>query len=232
MGLNNTVYGNNLRNNIFGIGISGPDTPFGGIAGSYNLIIKNDIRDGVHGIMLSEGDGMGERGPKDNIIIENNIDGNGVGIYIQGQCSNNIIYHNNFMNNTEQVENIYSYDSANIWNDDYPSGGNYWSDHNPPDIYSGPFQNETGRDEIGDDAYIIDGYNTDLYPLIYPYGYVPSADLNGDGTVNILDAIILAGAFGSEPGDPNWNFAADINQDGSVNILDAIILAGNFGEKG
>jgi PKD repeat protein len=63
-------------------------------------------------------------------------------------------------------------------------------------------------------------------------------DINGDGVVNILDAILLANAFGShgpnydylgEPASPNWNPNADLNGDGVVNILDAIILANNFG---
>jgi len=57
-------------------------------------------------------------------------------------------------------------------------------------------------------------------------------DLNSDEIVNIFDALTLAGSFGSEPSDQNWNPRADINQDGAVNILDAIILAGNFGEEG
>jgi len=56
-------------------------------------------------------------------------------------------------------------------------------------------------------------------------------DLNGDRTVNILDAIRLAGAFGTKPGDIKWNPNADINDDGIVNILDAIKLAGNFGKS-
>lgn len=53
-------------------------------------------------------------------------------------------------------------------------------------------------------------------------------DINGDATVNILDAIALANSFNSHPGDPNWNPNADINSDGVVNILDAIILANHF----
>jgi outer membrane protein assembly factor BamB len=53
-------------------------------------------------------------------------------------------------------------------------------------------------------------------------------DVNGDGTVNILDAILLANAFTATPGSSNWNPNADINCDGVVNILDAIILANNF----
>jgi len=58
-----------------------------------------------------------------------------------------------------------------------------------------------------------------------------AGDLNGDQTVNILDAIRLAAAFGSTPGNPYWNPNADINGDGVVNILDAIILAAHFGES-
>jgi hypothetical protein len=53
-------------------------------------------------------------------------------------------------------------------------------------------------------------------------------DINLDGTVNILDAILLANAFGSVPGNSTWNPKADLNNDGTVNILDAIILASNF----
>ena len=56
-------------------------------------------------------------------------------------------------------------------------------------------------------------------------------DINGDSTVNILDAIALSNAFGSTPGNANWNANADINGDGTVNILDAIILSNNFGQS-
>jgi len=56
-------------------------------------------------------------------------------------------------------------------------------------------------------------------------------DINGDGTVDIYDAIILAAAFNSKPGSPNWNANADINGDGIVDIYDAIILAAHFGQS-
>jgi len=55
-------------------------------------------------------------------------------------------------------------------------------------------------------------------------------DLNYDGIVNILDVIVLAGSFGSEPDDPNWNPDADLNDDGTINIFDAILIAGDFGK--
>lgn len=42
--------------------------------------------------------------------------------------------------------------------------------------------------------------NTDHYPLVEPWilGFLDT-DLNQDGTVNILDIVIVALTFGSEP---------------------------------
>ena len=48
----------------------------------------------------------------------------------------------------------------------------------------------------------------------------PTADVNGDGVVNILDLVIVANAFGEA--------APDLNGDGVVNILDLVIVANNF----
>jgi len=56
-------------------------------------------------------------------------------------------------------------------------------------------------------------------------------DLNGDGTVDIYDAVMLAGAFNSQLGSINWNPNADINGDGIVDIYDAVILAGSIGQS-
>ena len=53
-------------------------------------------------------------------------------------------------------------------------------------------------------------------------------EINGDGTVNILDAITLSKAFLSTPSSSDWNPNADINSDGVVNILDAMILGNHF----
>jgi hypothetical protein len=56
------------------------------------------------------------------------------------------------------------------------------------------------------------------------------ADLNGDGIIDILDILIVSGAFGSTPGDPNWNPIADLDNSGDVNILDIVAVAVHFGE--
>jgi hypothetical protein len=54
----------------------------------------------------------------------------------------------------------------NIWDDGYPSGGNYWSDYTGLDFYRGAYQNESGNDGIGDVPYNIDASNIDHYPPI------------------------------------------------------------------
>ncbi len=54
-------------------------------------------------------------------------------------------------------------------------------------------------------------------------------DLDNSGKVTIYDIVELAGAYGSQPGDKNWNPDADLIQDGSIDIYDAFVAAGNYG---
>ena len=53
-----------------------------------------------------------------------------------------------------------------------------------------------------------------------------TADVNGDGSVNILDLILIA----SEVGNVGANLETDVNGDGVVNILDLVLAAGMFDE--
>ncbi|MGD0495985.1 MAG: PQQ-binding-like beta-propeller repeat protein [Candidatus Bathyarchaeia archaeon] len=68
---------------------------------------------------------------------------------------------------------------------------------------------------------------TDGYVLVTILG-----DMNGDGTVDIYDAITFANYFGLQKGDARWNPDADINRDGITDIYDAIIIAEHFGKNG
>ena len=50
------------------------------------------------------------------------------------------------------------------------------------------------------------------------------ADVNGDGSVNVLDLIVVA----SELGNTGTNLVVDVNGDGVVSILDLVLAAGMF----
>ena len=79
-------------------------------------------------------------------------------------ASNNTIYHNNFINNPTQAYDgsFNSPFSVNTWDNDYPSGGNYWSDYQS----KYPSATEIDNSGIGNTPYIIDPNNTDRYPLL------------------------------------------------------------------
>ena len=140
------------------------------VSASQNTISGNNITTNTIGIVLISSSDY-------NNIAGNNIEQNSAyGIYVDSSSDNNI-YHNNFADNIQQVFTSYS---TSIWDHGYPAGGNYWSDYSEPDFYSGPFQNETGGDGIGDAPYVIDVSNIDNYPLINPY--VGSHDI---GIINI-----------------------------------------------
>ena len=55
-------------------------------------------------------------------------------------------------------------------------------------------------------------------------------DINGDGKVDIFDALALTHLFGTVPGSPKWNPSADLNSDGRIDLFDALILASYFGK--
>lgn len=56
-------------------------------------------------------------------------------------------------------------------------------------------------------------------------------DINGDGVVNIFDAVVMSLAWGAGPSDPQWNIRADVNHDGKIDILDGSRLDLHWGEK-
>ena len=133
--------GDNLITNNNGGGISLYGASSNTVSG--NTIAENN---GI-GIYLSESS-------NNNFLFGNNIINNAYGVQI-GNCSGNIFYHNNFIGNTVQANVTSGY--TNVWDDGYPSGGNFWSN------YAGA---DADRDGIGDTPYIIDENNKDNYPLM------------------------------------------------------------------
>lgn len=155
--------GDNSNNTISANSISGGQVSDWGIVigGFFNTICKNNITNVASdaGILL---------GGSNNSIYENNIENNTYGVTISWGA-NNTIYHNNFIDNNQQIYSPLTPVYANIWDDGYPSGGNYWSDYDGVDLHGGPYQNVTGSDGIGDIPYVVAANNTDRYPLMKPW---------------------------------------------------------------
>jgi rhodanese-related sulfurtransferase len=140
------IQNNKITSNYCGVNMSS----------SHNVIFNNEIAGNLHyGVLIKGGSSS---------IFENNITSNNFGICVStSQTSNsNLIYHNNLNNTCQAVTNK----AAGLWDNGYPSGGNYWSDYYGKDLFSGGFQTVRGSDGIGDTAYTIDVNNTDRYPLI------------------------------------------------------------------
>jgi parallel beta-helix repeat protein len=200
---NNTVARNNLTNKDCSILLG---------SSSNNRIVDNNIT-------AIYGDGVWLNSSSDNTVVGNNITAsNGVGVKLD-TSSNNTFYHNNFVSEAQQVSNAAS---SNVWNDGYPLGGNYWSGYTGID--------ENPEDGIGDTPYVIDSNNVDRYPLMKP-SYLTPGDLNNDGKASLQDLVILAKAYGSKPGDSNWNPNADIDGNNIVDQSDLAILAIHYGQQ-
>jgi len=333
----NSISGNNITNNVEGIFLGDSSSNsisrnnviasrWGGISlssSSNNSISANNVTEDNHSVWLDSS--------SNNSISGNNIANNAFGIRLDSSSSNSI-FHNSFVNNNPQV--ISTSGSLNVWDDGYPSGGNYWSDYNGTDVFSGAYQNRTGGDGIGDTPYVIDASNVDHYPFMNPWsppdiavtnltstktvivqgdlcnlavvvanlgGYyetfnvtayanmtaigvrtvtvsvrnstvilftwnttgfalgnytvkavadtVPGetntannvltyykiavtipGDLNGDFQVDLADLVLLAKAYGSRPGDPNWNSNADLACRGIIDLTDLVTLAMHYGQ--
>jgi len=117
-----------------------------------------------------------------NIIYKNVFQGNNIAINLTKSSANNVIFHNNFIANTIPVyvsPGVY----VNIWDNDYPSGGNYWGGYSDVDLRSGPYQNITGSDGIWDHSYVIDANNKDRYPLVKPFRGVAVTDVTTSKTI-------------------------------------------------
>lgn len=122
-----------------------------------NLICNNKIFEiiGTHGDETGAGIMFESHDTTANEIVNNTISNNDVGVAALFGGAN-VLYHNNFIDNTAQV--AFSALSKNTW--DNGVEGNYWSD------YAGEDLNDDG---IGDTPYVIDSDDQDRYPLMNPF---------------------------------------------------------------
>jgi hypothetical protein len=63
-------------------------------------------------------------------------------------------------------------------------------------------------------------------------GQLKGGDANGDNKIGGADLAILAPAYFSSTGDPNWDARADFNKDGTIGGADLACMAPNYFEQG
>jgi len=206
------VTGFTIRNGTNGIFIQKSEKS------DYNIINGNIVTDNLYGIHLYSISCPCDL-RHDNIIINNIIKNNDKGIFL-GRAEDNVIYHNSFMNNTQQV-GIYYSGYVNVWDGGYPSGGNYWSDYE--ERY--PDANELDGSGIWDTPYVIDEKNRDRYPLMNPLvQFSPIAGFSYSPEFPLLGETITFNASVSQDPDGSiveykWNFS-----DGNVTTVDNPII--------
>lgn len=239
---NNRIINNTVNSNYFGIYIaSGSNNTiqsnvansnwYGGIflySSSSNQIINNTVLSvyGECGICLIE---------SSNNLITDNSASNRYGNFnnFLGSYHNNI-YHNNFMSEAWSSGYVY-YGEDNTFDNDYPSGGNYWSDYSGIDLYSGPNQDQLGADGIGDSVYVSNppdgGIESliDRYPFMQQDGWKiqqnqpPVCNMKLQKNGSQIDKINVAEFFDIDVGESSDDngiaevrFSSDDLQNGSV----------------
>ena len=169
-------------------------------------ILNTNVSNNYYGILLGYS--------SNNALMGNDVSNNVYGISLFLSSTDDRVYHNNLLYNTNQAVDD---TGTNSWDNGYPCGGNYWSDYEEKH----PDANERDESGIWDAPYDISGSAgaQDRYPLMQPN---PSqkGDLNGDNKITPADAVIalriaVSGEFVEE---------ADIDENGCVNALDARMI--------
>ena len=131
---NNTINKNVLSKNIFSLSLSD----------SYNNKISDNLIVGGDQTITVDHSNL-------NQIVGNYVP------YIRFSYSNsNVVFHNDIATGAQNWRSI-----DNIWDNGYPSGGNFWSN------YHGKDENNDG---VGDSPWAIDSNNSDRYPLMNMFG--------------------------------------------------------------
>ena len=159
----NTLIGNNTLGSLFSAGFN--------VRLENNLVLNDDsnisqfIFDSDHwveGNVISGQVGMVIRG-HGNTVFNNIIVNSKVAFHFNMDAGDNIIYHNNFINNTVAVQmgSLLKNPNVAVWDKGLEIGGNYWSDY----LSKYPNASEIGNSGLGNTPYVIDANNQDKYPL-------------------------------------------------------------------
>jgi len=165
---NNVVLGNTVIE-ATGSGIHLSD------ASDFNKLISNKISYSYWGLFFLES--------FNNTVFDNYVFSNTNGVGFRRNSSDNIIFHNNFVENVLQVDTGYGFkNTTNSWDND--AEGNYWSNYTGVDL---------DLDGIGDTEHVIDANNIDNYPLMgmfHSFHTVLGYDVNVISNSTILNFLL------------------------------------------
>jgi len=175
----NTMEQNNVINNGFGKVTNDYSFPYERYSGDF------------FGVKLL--------GSSNNRFTENNVTGNNWwGIRVLGDQHDNVIYHNNFINNKVrdglQVSMLPPAMDARVANPsiwDNGTSGNYWSDY----LTRYPNASEIGNTGVGDTPVYINENNIDRYPLMEPV-IIPDASDDKKSATSDLTLVTIAAVIG------------------------------------
>ncbi|MCX6666580.1 MAG: C25 family cysteine peptidase, partial [Euryarchaeota archaeon] len=195
---NTILYGNNIQGFSSGIAFS---NNAGGCSVYGNIIQDCHIGIGVFASIFGA--------PQYNSIFENDIIYNEIGMaFGQNQefiPQQNIIYHNNFLNNGQSFDYGNIYGDYNIWYNTETSEGNYWSDYTTryPDAIENPEYSG-----MWDTPYVI-SLDSDQFPLINQY----TSSIPPEITIGPYNGVIFQPLFfdniiteGRPPYSYTWTF--------------------------
>jgi parallel beta-helix repeat protein len=166
-----------------------------GSAAQNNTMLANRIAQcSAYGILITAGSCY-------NNLTQNTVKDNLIGVEIV-LSSNNLFFNNNFINNWKAAEDFVPSNSTsapvglysvNVWSDKTSKQGNFWSD------YAGY---DDDSDGIGDVPRVIDANNSDLYPLMRPFGIVPDYLLPSPYPIPVVSLIASSSSQTAPTSEP------------------------------
>ena len=153
------------------------------------------------------------------IVMGNYIGGNYYGVSIINSASPNLGDMVNDYPGDDGLNlfygNTYNGETWHIWNgtsSPIMAQNNYWLEMELSDVDATLYDNEEGGGEI-------------LYEPIYAAPLPEPPDINADGSINILDVVVLIEGFvGGGMPDPVTFYLSDINHDFDLNVSDVVTL--------
>ncbi len=119
---------------------------------------------------------------------------------------------------------LYDEDISGLYIREYTKGWAVYNNSGEPQVITLPEETQGVASGLVKTEHSLPNLDGEMYLRVKPKN---PADVNRDGTVNILDLVVVAANL-SQTGEND----ADVNRDGVVNILDLVLVAGALGGGG